>query len=319
MKNRFFANAGFFAAVFALGFALCACDGNRAWKLEKLPSDATKAKVQEVMDEILSHSESSKADQATVEKLKRNMSDITDDDWKKSGELYITIINKMIPIKQPLLESVTDIVRENQNLIMPVASLLTVSVSLLGVFVTIIINFIKRNKDDRNKMYLQLEFASIEFFKWEADKKKELVEIRNLFREEEKKDTKRDLKHITDSVNVDTVKMREDIKLLIGEEGEILLDTWCTQQLNLFELMVEHTLKGKFPMDIFETWLPWIYEFAKESGTKKMWISELCFHYSSVCGTIVDYAVSDDCKNMKQFKTYIKKNLKKLKELNAKE
>jgi hypothetical protein len=79
--------------------------------------------------------------------------------------------------------------------------------------------------------------------------------------------------------------------------------------------VIENTLSGKFRLDIFATWLPWIYEFTKEDGFEPMWQSRLFLHYSSDCNTIMNEAIQNN--NKKGFVTSIKKEYKKLKHMDV--
>lgn len=304
MKNKFFTYFRLLAVVLVLGLAFGACDDTNIGKLEKLPSNATRADVEATMDEILDHPKSSEIAKADLRQLKMVLNDNTSDDyWESHRKLYIEEINEKIPP----MPSLVDMFVKNKDFITPILSIVSIVFALIAILISIIVSFIKGNRDDKNKMYLRLEFASIEFFKWEAENRIELVKIRQAIKDKWEED------NVKDYIIPNNIGMRKQIEKIITPEEDILLETWCTQGLNLFELMIENTLEGKFPVDIFGTWLPWIFEFAKEYGFKQMWRSRLWLHYSSDCGTIIDKAIEISDKS--KFITEIKKENKKFKHL----
>jgi hypothetical protein len=284
MKNSFFTKAGLLTVILVLGLVSAACDGT---SLEKLLPNAAAAQVEITMDSMLASPECSEKNKARVEELKSLLQkNLSDDYWKEHSKSYITEINAMIPLELPVVERIM----KNNDFLIPLTAALTLAVSLL---LTVINGIFERNmrkkerkertEKEKNELYLRLEFASIDFFKWEADKSDGLVEIRRKFQENWKTENSKDGETPKET-------MRRISQTILPQE-EILLETWCTMQLNLFELIIDNTLEGVGRGDVFVTWLPWIFEAAHEAGFKQMWDGRLFAHYLGNCKKVIEYAL----------------------------
>jgi hypothetical protein len=152
-------------------------------------------------------------------------------------------------------------------------------------------------------MYQRLEFASIECFKWESENRKELVEIRDKFKKNWRNESQKD--------GETPREIRIRISQTILPEEMILLETWCTMELNLFELIITNTLDDTARGDVFVTWLPWIFEATHESGFEQMWQGRLFAHYLGNCKNIIDCAINNTSKE--SFVEDISAKYKKLK------
>ncbi|MDR0655821.1 MAG: GNAT family N-acetyltransferase [Treponema sp.] len=121
----------------------------------------------------------------------------------------------------------------------------------------------KRQREiEKNSMYQQLELASIDCFRWESSNRSELSRIRQEYPN-------------------------------VSDEDEILLETYCTQVMNLFELCIHNETKRTLPGKVFGSWLPWIYEFANAPGFDKIW-SEIKLNYIPECRKVIEYAIKNN-------------------------
>jgi len=144
------------------------------------------------------------------------------------------------------------------QLIMSVSGIITAIIAL-----TSFIHNSKRQREiEKNSMYQRLELASIEFFKWEASNRKELRII------------KEKCPDITD-------------------DEDKLLETYCTQALNLFELCIHNENTRMLPDKVFGSWIPWIYDFIHEPGIIGKW-NELRLNYTPECREIIERAIRNN-------------------------
>jgi GNAT superfamily N-acetyltransferase len=138
--------------------------------------------------------------------------------------------------------------------------------AVIVALVTYISTAKKQQEIESKSIYQQLELASIEFFKWEASYKNELARIFNEYKKED---------------------------ITISDEDEILMETWCWQQLNLFELCLYNINKKHgqiFPSEVFGSWLPWIHEFAQEPCVIRIW-PEIKYNYLPECRETIENAI----------------------------
>ena len=122
-----------------------------------------------------------------------------------------------------------------------------------------------RREIEKNHMYQQLELASIDFFKWEAENRKDLLNLKKEYPNDSDEDRK-------------------------------LVETYCTQAMNLFELCIHNEITKTLPDNVFGSWMPWIYEFAHEPGVDKMW-SEIRLNYLPECREVMDSAIKKKERN----------------------
>ena len=133
------------------------------------------------------------------------------------------------------------------------------AVIALGSFVY---SSIRQRAIEKNSMYQQLELASIEFFRWESSNRVELSKIR----EKQSYDSSDDRK---------------------------LLETYCVQAMNLFELCIHNKITRTLPDNVFGSWLPWIYDFAHEAGFDKIW-PEIRLNYLPECRKVMESAIKNE-------------------------
>jgi hypothetical protein len=136
--------------------------------------------------------------------------------------------------------------------------------SLLIAILTLFFNSTRQLAIEKNNIYQKLELASIDFFRWEAENRTELLQV-------------------------------IDMGVRGSPEECMLLESYCVQALNLFELMVHNTRNKTFPEEAFRSWLPWIYKFANQKGFRLLWL-ELSSYYVL------------ECRNMINLATYSQKN-----------
>jgi hypothetical protein len=120
----------------------------------------------------------------------------------------------------------------------------------------------KRQREiEKNSMYQRLELASIEFFRWEAANRAELIETREKYPD-------------------------------VSAEDDKLLETYCNQLMNLFELCIHNENMRMLPPKVFGSWLPWIYEVAHEPGFKEFW-SKTKPNYLPECRKVIECAIKN--------------------------
>jgi hypothetical protein len=134
----------------------------------------------------------------------------------------------------------------------------------------------KQRKIERNRMYQQLEFEAIKFFRWEASHRKVWIRMRN-----------------------------EYSKISVADE--LLIETWCAQALNLFELCIHNARNRTLPSEILVTWLPWIHDVSHEPSFGRIW-PKLKIHYLPECGKFIECAL--ECTVMENFISKICKEYK---------
>jgi hypothetical protein len=146
-------------------------------------------------------------------------------------------------------------------------NIMPVIVAFSGLLVAIIalVSFIstsiRQRETEKNSIYQRLELASIEFFRWESENRKELSE--------KKKEYPND-----------------------SDEDKKLVETYYTQAMNLFELCIHNKKTQTLPGNVFGSWLPWIYEFAHELGFDKMW-PEIRLNYLPECRKVMECAIKN--------------------------
>jgi len=133
------------------------------------------------------------------------------------------------------------------------------AVIALGSFVY---SSIRQRVIEKNNMYQQLELASIEFFRWESSERVKLSK------------TKEEYPHVS-------------------PDDRKLLETYCTQTMNLFELCIHNEITRTLPRNVFGSWLPWIYEFAHEPGFDIMW-REIRLNYLPECRKVMECAIKNE-------------------------
>ncbi|MDR2923354.1 MAG: hypothetical protein LBU85_08445 [Treponema sp.] len=84
---------------------------------------------------------------------------------------------------------------------------------------------IRQREIEKNSMYQQLELASIELFRWEASNRAELEKIMEAYPN-------------------------------VTESDKKLLESHCTQTMNLFELCIHNENTRTLPKKVFGSWLP---------------------------------------------------------------
>jgi len=135
------------------------------------------------------------------------------------------------------------------------------SLTVLIALISFIYNSKRQRDIQKNSMYQKLEFASIEFFKWEASNRKELINISGKYPN-------------------------------VSDDEELLFETYCTQALNLFELCIHNENTRMLPDKVFGSWVPWIYVFAHGPGFREMW-SKLKLNYTPECRAVIECAISN--------------------------
>ncbi|GAB6393282.1 MAG: GNAT family N-acetyltransferase [Treponematales bacterium] len=121
----------------------------------------------------------------------------------------------------------------------------------------------RQRETEEYKIYQELELASVEYFRWEAENREALS------------------------------KMNLEAYPDVSDEECTLIETWVTQGLNLFELCVSNHRRGIFPDKVFGTWLPWIHEFAHEPGFAKIW-PEMKYNYLPELRHLIEHAMEHD-------------------------
>jgi GNAT superfamily N-acetyltransferase/single-stranded DNA-binding protein len=125
----------------------------------------------------------------------------------------------------------------------------------------------KQRKIERNNMYQQLEFASINLFKWEAENIKTILKINEEYKKEKEHRN-------------------------ISGEDKAFIERLYFQTMNLFELCISSAEEQTLPGKEFGTWLTWIHGFANEHGFKEIW-SEIKTNYTPECRKIIDNAIEN--------------------------
>ena len=110
-------------------------------------------------------------------------------------------------------------------------------------------------------MYQQLELASIEFFKWESLNRDELSKTKEAYSD-------------------------------VSPDDRKLVETYCTQAMNLFELCIHNENTKTLPDNVFGSWLSWIYDFTHEPGFDKMW-PEIRLNYLPECRQVMECAIKN--------------------------
>ena len=150
-----------------------------------------------------------------------------------------------------------------------------VTISGFTAAILALVSLKKQREIEKNGIYQQLELASIGFFKWEAENNNTLSKIRN------------------NQQN-------------ISDDEEKIAETYYTQVMNLFELIIHNINRRAIPHEVFGSWLPWIHEFANEPGFDKIW-PEIRLHYIPECRKVIESAMEQPsdkfiweiCKNKK--------------------
>lgn len=115
------------------------------------------------------------------------------------------------------------------------------------------------------QIYLDLEMASVELFRFEAAYKEAVARFEG-----------------PDAVDLNAVS---------GEES-VLLTAYITQFLNLFELATAFRKDGTFPPKVFATWVAWMYETCSSATFQANWEVEFRGHYSEELAAILDMGVN---------------------------
>jgi len=131
----------------------------------------------------------------------------------------------------------------------------------------------RQREIEKNSMYQQLELASIEFFRWESSNRVELSRIRKAYQN-------------------------------ASDDDKTLVESYCTQVMNLFELCIHNEITRTLPGNVFGSWLPWIYEFAHEPWFDTMW-AKLKLNYLPECRKVME------CANKNQSDMFIMEMCKK--------
>ncbi len=141
----------------------------------------------------------------------------------------------------------------------------SILVALTTFFISNLINKIKDRKLARKEIYLSLEYASIDLFRFEAE-------------------------------NIELIRPVWQKDILIPKRGtaeyEVLVNYLC-QMLNLFELAISFRGNKTMPHDVFGSWVDWYYKLAKAPGFLILW-PDIRVNYVEQLRKILDYAVLEN-------------------------
>lgn len=150
--------------------------------------------------------------------------------------------------------------------------LLQTAAVLVAVSTFLIAHFVSRAKDRKNanrEIYQQLELASIDLFRFEAD-------------------------HIeyTRPVWEKTTPLPQS-----GTAERNVVTNYVCQMLNLFEMAVRFRKEKVMPAEVFASWINWIYDLCNSPHFPEIWY-EARFNYTKDLREIIDkgveYATSND-------------------------
>jgi hypothetical protein len=176
--------------------------------------------------------------------------------------------------------------------------IILLTTSLIILLITSIFFIWKKARDRSEDLYQKLEMASIEFFKWESANRCELaaIEARGPTEYLESTSTTPSLPTTpcVTTASCTNCTQRSSCTACTSAQA-ILVKTYCTLVLNLFELAIYNFNKGVFSKEVFWTWLPWIYEFGSEKKVKAYW-PLLKKHYLNECGELITRATEGKSK-----------------------
>jgi GNAT superfamily N-acetyltransferase len=106
----------------------------------------------------------------------------------------------------------------------------------------------------------------------------------------------------------------------VSSKDKLLLDIYCFQCMNLFELCIYHKNRRIFPDTVFGSWLVWMHSVSHEPEFAAFW-SKNKFNYIPECRIIMSCAVEQTwdgfikemCCNYKKYKKYRTGKYSKLK------
>lgn len=144
-------------------------------------------------------------------------------------------------------------------------ALLGILTILVGIATSVIVHIKQKRKDRKianRETYLKLELASIDLFRFEADK---LEIIRPIWEGSKKRKT------ITvKSPDHSSNKTTDNHIVGIKAEDLVRMNYVC-QILNLFELSLKFREEKVLPKDVFGSWVAWYYLLINAPGFPEIW------------------------------------------------
>ena len=135
--------------------------------------------------------------------------------------------------------------------------------SVIVLIITLILNNRKTGKIQKADVYLRLELASIELFRFEMEQSDKTWRLYNEhFKLAHEKNPKKAEREITNHI---------------------------TQLLNLFEMSIELHNRKIIDDEIFCTWLKWIFETAQLETFKCLWEKNLENHYTNSLRNLIEH------------------------------
>ncbi|MBK7696427.1 MAG: hypothetical protein IPI30_19580 [Saprospiraceae bacterium] len=138
-------------------------------------------------------------------------------------------------------------------------NLSTVIVAVVTFFITQRSENIKNRKVANREIYMNLELAAIDLFRFEAD---HIELIRPIVEDGKKLPTK-------------------------GSAERLIANNYVCQILNLFEMAINFRKEGIMPFEVFESWISWFSELISYPGFKEIWL-ELGDDYSNDLGEVLN-------------------------------